>query len=184
MISQSELKELLRYDPETGNFTWKERGPELFSRNGDSDRWNTRHAGKIAGNWNKTIGYIAIYINNKPHYAHRLAFLYMTGRCPEEVDHDNGVRHDNRWLNLIDSDKAGNTKNRGMQKNNTSGVNGVSWNRKLGKWYAYIQVNSKTKTIGYFHDIEDAVKARRSANQKYGFNKNHGRRPGYQGAAS
>ena len=52
-------------------------------------------------------------------------------------------------------------------KNNTSGHKGVSWNKSHGKWQAYIGVHHKCIKLGYFTDIEEAIKARMEAEEKY-----------------
>ena len=83
MISQSELKKLLHYNPETGSFMWIVNGLN-------------RRAGREAGNVCPSHGYVRIGINRKLYKAHHLAYLYMTGELVESVDHRNGIRHDNR----------------------------------------------------------------------------------------
>lgn len=57
-------------------------------------------------------------------------------------------------------------QNRRMLKNNKSGVNGVYLN-KNGKYHAQISVNNKRKHLGFFNTIEDAIDARKKAEQKY-----------------
>ncbi len=64
-LTQSQLKELLSYDQETGVFT----------------RLDGQNAGKVAGAINK--GYLRIRINGKRYYAHRLAWLYVHGAAPK-----------------------------------------------------------------------------------------------------
>ena len=54
-----------------------------------------------------------------------------------------------------------------MYKNNTSGETGIWWFSDRNRWVAEIRVNNKKKTIGYFSDIKDAVKARKHAEEKY-----------------
>ena len=87
MITQSELKELLNYDPATGVFTW------LVSR-------GRVKASSVAGHVHSR-GYIVIMVDGRRHLAHRLAFVYMTGTFPDDqVDHINEIKADNRWINL------------------------------------------------------------------------------------
>lgn len=87
-----ELKALLRYDTETGTFTWIRSGKKAGSKNGK--------------------GYIQIGINDKLYYAHRLAYLYMTGKMPEVIDHVNRKKNDNSWENLRNGTQAENVRNK------------------------------------------------------------------------
>ncbi len=57
-------------------------------------------------------------------------------------------------------------KNKRMQKNNTSGVTGVSFHLGMGQWYARISFKGKTYSLGYFDELDDAVKARKDAEKK------------------
>ena len=61
-----------------------------------------------------------------------------------------------------------------MHTNNTSGVMGVSWKKAYNKWGAYIGVNKKRKYLGYYSSIDKATEARKAAEIKYGYHKNHG----------
>ena len=54
-----------------------------------------------------------------------------------------------------------------IKSNNTSGVKGVSWNKRNGKWEAYISLKNKRKWLGCFSDKQDAVNARKEAEEKY-----------------
>lgn len=89
-----------------------------------------------------------------------------------EIDHKthqvgNAHKIDNRKNNLQIITHSDNMKNQGKYKNNTSGVTGVCWYKKYNKWMAYIDVDHKHKTLGYFNNFEDAVKARKLAEEKY-----------------
>jgi len=157
MITQEQLKELLDYDPETGVFTWK-KPPSNRVRRGD-------RCAAIC-----SVGYILIGVLGNKLYAHRLAWLYMTGSWPEEqVDHINGVRHDNRWVNLRQADKMRNMRNSGLRGHNTSGHTGVGFHRASGKWRAYLNDNNKTLHIGLFDSKSEALAARqKAAREMYG----------------
>ncbi len=162
-MTQSELKILLDYDPLTGLFTWKKAHGNKV-KNGD-----------IAGTLSNTTGYIQIQINKQLYRAHRLAFLYMTGSMPVEVDHDNRVRHDNKWSNLTGGTHRENLLNQKKSKNNTSGTTGVSWNKQGKNWRASIWIDGKHKNLGHFKEKSDAIKVRLDAEVKHGYHKNHGK---------
>ena len=160
-MQQQELKELLDYHPDTGEFFWKVRPS------------NRVQVGAKAGN--KSNGYILIRVKGILHYAHRLAFLYMTGSWPTHlVDHDNHNRSDNRWSNLKQADTVQNQRNCSLSRNNISGINGVHWEKRRQKWRAVISVNYTNKFLGDFSELADAIAARQAANTLHGFHPNHG----------
>ena len=105
---------------------------------------------------------------------HRLAWFYVFNEWPAEIDHINHIINDNRIDNLRNVAKPTNSKNRGIQKNNSSGFNGVMFHKDSKKWIAYVGIDKKTITLGYFDDIESAIKRRNEANIKYNFHSNHG----------
>lgn len=165
-ITQEELKKLLHYDPETGVFM------RLVRRN------QYAKIGDIAG-WSQLLNcgkkYRMIYIGNKTHYEHRLAWLYVYGELPDyEIDHINGDGCDNKIKNLRHVSRLENRKNVKKQSNNTSGIVGVGIHKQSGLWRARISVNKLEKNLGFFNNIFDAVCARKNAEIKYGFHKNHG----------
>ncbi len=152
-ITQAKLKEVLKYNPNTG----------IFINKKDSC---------AGGVMNK--GYIHIKISGKKYLAHRLAFLYMTNNIPEFVDHINHDRRDNRWSNIRPATRDENSKNKTKCKNNTSGIMGVGWSKRSKKWQARINVDKKRIHLGYFKKFEDAVKVRMKAEIKYNYHDNHG----------
>ena len=157
------LRSLIRYDQETGLFTWLKR-PETdrFSR-----AWNARYAGKLANSVNGH-GYIQISIKTgekkKRYEAHRLAWLYVYGEFPEfQLDHVNRVKTDNRISNLRRSDVVGNAHNVDVCRRNSSGVKGVSWHKGAQKWMATITFNNQYFYLGLFFDLDDAKNAYNAA---------------------
>lgn len=143
-LSAERLRELLHYQPETGLFMW------LTSRGG------AVKAGALAGTLN-TWGYAQIKIDGRLHLAHRLAWIYMTGKWPEkDIDHVNRVKSDNRWVNLREVTASQNMQNRLMYRNNTSGFRGVSWSRQANRWQARIKVSGKLIHLGYCNTPEAA----------------------------
>lgn len=175
------LRKLLRYEPLTGKLFWRERAPEMFAsrgnggRQGSANRWNARWANKEAFTNLDSHGYPRGSILAKQYRAHRVIWAMETGAWPvDQIDHDDHDRANNRFKNLCEATRAENMKNRSMSPNNTSGVNGVSWNKKTEKWAAYITVDYLTIGLGRFNDKSDAIAARQAANKKYNFHKNHG----------
>ncbi len=84
-----------------------------------------------------------------------------------EVDHIDTCGCDNRKVNLRLASRNGQTANSGLRTDSTSGVRGVSWHKKAGKWEAYIHTNGKRKHLSLFDDFDEAVEARRRAEIKY-----------------
>ena len=163
MIKQSELKEILDYNPKTGIFT------RLININGGT------RVGDIAGHLNPR-GYIQISVKGKSYRAHRLAWLYVYGVWPkDQVDHINHNFSDNRIDNLREVNTQENGKNRSLNKNNLSGIHGVLWMERDGKWWSRIVVSGKTLHLGSFNDFFEACCIRKSADNKYGFHANHGK---------
>lgn len=163
-LTKGYLKEILHYNKDTGVFVWRRNNK------------NSIRKGNRAGYIKKGYVLIGITVNGKyrQYPAHRLAFLYMTGEIPNEVDHINHKRYDNRWENLRPVSRKMNTRNRKRHKGNKSGFTGVYWNKRLNKWVASITKDYVTIHLGVFDDKEEAVKARKEAEVKFGFHENHG----------
>lgn len=110
----------------------------------------------------------------KLHYATNknvgLLHRFITG-CGKGyvVDHINGNINDNRKSNLRICTISENRKNNPLYHNNKSGYPGVIWYHytKTPKWLCQIKVNGKIVHIGYFTELEDAIKARKEAERKY-----------------
>lgn len=142
----------MEFDPRTGIFTWKHRPRSHFNSDQAQLAWNGKHSGHRAG-CRTARGYRAIRFAGKLHYEHRLAILFTTGDWPvEQVDHINGVKTDNRLSNLRPATNAENCYNLKLQRRNTSGTKGVSWDESRGKWQAKIG----RAHIGRFDSIQEA----------------------------
>lgn len=181
-MKQSELKKLIHYDSDTGVFTWLNRDIEYFKDQRSCDIWNTRYNGATAGCVSKYGSngrfklYSVIRVKGKQHLAHRLAFLYMNGESPVEVDHINGDGTDNRWCNLREVSHAENCRNTGLHKRNKSGMSGIHWCNRDRHWIVRISDNGRSICIGYFKDKFEAFCARKSAENDLHYHTNHGRR--------
>lgn len=144
--SQDTLLNTYEYNCDTG----------LFTRRTTSKRWK---AGTTAGTLSAD-GYINISISGDIHRAHRLAWVYMTGEAPAAgIDHINGVRNDNRWINLREADQSHNLCNRTVQRNSSTGVKGVHPNKAGGYW-ATVCLKGKSVRVGPFSNVEEAKEAR------------------------
>ncbi|RWK39229.1 HNH endonuclease signature motif containing protein [Mesorhizobium sp.] len=171
-LSQVLVRQFLDYDPETGALTWRARDEKWFNSARAHRIWNTKNAGRPAGTLNQ--GYVQIAIFRRTHHAHRMIWLWMTGETPEQIDHQNHNRADNRWENLRATTAAGNRKNQSRSRANTSGVTGVYWYKRDSKWQARIKADGVDLHLGYFADKTDAIAARKRAEAKFGFHENHG----------
>ncbi len=99
----------------------------------------------------------------------------MTGAMPcDEIDHIDHDRCNNRWENLREVTHRENSMNTSMRSDNTSGAMGVSFAKREQKYNAYIHVDGKRKSLGYFEDINDAIAARVAAEVEFGYHVNHG----------
>lgn len=112
------------------------------------------------------------------HYAHRVLWTTFNGPIPEgmQIDHINGDKQDNRLSNLRLVSNRENSMNVSKCHRNSSGLVGVHWETRRNKWLANAMIEGKTKYLGRFDDWFEAVCARMSANNLYGFHENHGRR--------
>lgn len=146
-LTQEYLKSILRYDSETGLFTWAKKIPHSKS---------VAQAGGLCSQ-----KYWRIKINKRSYKAHRLAWLYAFGEFPQgQIDHINGNRSDNRLCNLRLASNAENQMNRAKAAvTNNSGFLGVNFNKEVGKFAARIQSNGKRIHLGYFDSPEDASSA-------------------------
>lgn len=152
MLTQSRLKELFDYCPDTGIFVRK-------ITQGSAKK------GNIAGCL--TQGYYKIRIDDVLYLSHRLAWLYVHGDLPQIIDHVNRIPTDNRIKNLRPVTKAQNQQNHGIAKTNKSGYVGVSWDKARNKWFACIQHKNKTIALGRYETAEMAHRAYQLAASKY-----------------
>lgn len=170
-----ELRQLLRYEPETGRLYWLPRPSEMFKTERDTNAWNTRYAGREAFLSPHSDGYRQGRIHERKYLAHRVAYAIHHGEWPpEDIDHINGVCDDNRIENLRAVSRTVNNRNRNMQTNNKSGVNGVNWHKTAKKWMARIYLGGMQKSLGYFDSLDDAVAARKAAEVGHGYTERHG----------
>jgi len=172
-ITQKTAKEILFYDSVSGRLYWKKRTEKHIKNKGSLKSWNTRYAGKPIKTKDGK-GYLHFCFQGKFYRAHRIAWLIHNGTIPNIIDHINGVRTDNRIINLKNTTHQGNHLNQKINSKNTSGVCGVYLNKKSNLWCAQIKFNGKTYHLGSSKIFEEAVKLRKEEENKLGFCKRHG----------
>lgn len=106
-------------------------------------------------------------ISGKEYLEHRLAWFYMTGVWPAQVDHKNTVKSDNRFTNLRGATTSQNNRNRVKPRRNKSGQKGVTERKRSGNWEANITVQGKDIYLGKFPTLEKAADAYNAAALKY-----------------
>ena len=160
-ITQQALLNVFEYNPNTGDLLCK--NDSLSGLQGDPVGYA------------HSQGYLSVAVGGSEYLVHRIIWLMQTGSWPVQIDHINHDRADNRWRNLREVESRDNQLNMGLRKNNSSGVQGI---RVLpsGKFHAYIMVNRKQIALGSYDDIDEAISARKQAEIRYGFHKNHGSR--------
>jgi len=104
------------------------------------------------------IGYRVGLIDKTPYVAARVIWKLVYGYDPTEIDHINRVKTDNRLSNLRDVDRTTNCSNRGLLRNNTSGVSGVYFEKGSGLWV----VEVAGVRYGRRKDKAEAIKLRES----------------------
>lgn len=175
------LHKLLEYDPETGELAWRERSPSLFvaghrAAEWQAKIWNAQFSGKPALSCMDGCGYRSGHLFRVSAKAHRVVWAMMTGQWPnEKIDHINGIRSDNRWVNLRQVSNSMNLRNAKMRNDNASGHNGIGWHKASGKWRARITLVNQQVHLGTFSKIEDAIAARSAAEIGHGFTDRHGK---------
>lgn len=144
-LTAKRLRELLSYNPVTGEWTWLVRRQCIA-------------AGSIAGHIGRK-GRRRIVVDGRAYYSARLAWLYMTGDWPtEEIDHANRVRHDDRWENLRHVTSGLNQANRSVRIDNATQRKGIS--QYNGGFVARIMKNGKSLYLGTYRTVEEAATVR------------------------
>lgn len=150
-ISQVRLKEVLDYNPETGEFTWRVRLSNVIQ------------IGDVAGC--ELNGYIVIRVDRRLYKASRLAWFYIYGYWPIEIDHKNRITADDSINNLREATSQQNKGNRSVRFDSRTQVKGVY--KHYNKYVATIRINGKSIYLGLFWTIEEASEAYNKAAKEH-----------------
>lgn len=162
-----QLRQLLRYEPETGKLFWIAQTDAWYFY--DSERrtarhamaqWNSKYAGKEAFTSTNASGHKRGRLAGRGLLAHRVIWAIYHGEWPAEcVDHINMDPADNRICNLRAATKRQNGCNRKPLRGASSQYLGVLWCKPSKKWAARISVNNKPLHLGVFSREIDAARA-------------------------
>lgn len=167
-ITPEALRQLLRYEPETGKLYWKPRPAELFKDKRSHGAWNARYAEKEALTSTDGYGYRRGCVFDRGYQAHRVIWAIHYGEWPDgHIDHINGDPTDNRAANLRPATVSQNLFNKPKYKNNASGFKGVHLDKRTGRWRAQITAYGKRETVGTFNTPEAAHAAYCEAAEKF-----------------
>lgn len=167
-IAIEEVRRLFDYNPDTGIMTRKIR-TACRTQAGDVVGYLVSDQGRLRVT-------VTVGGNRVNCYVHRLIWAWVHGEYPDDyIDHINGISSDNRLANLRAVPHKINMRNKSIPSNNTSGTNGVHWDKFTDKWIAQLQVDGKHKWLGRHNELDDAIKARKQAEVKYDYHENHGR---------
>lgn len=145
-IGLDRLTSLLSLDANTGELHWK------------SHRQSGAAPGDVAGGLDSGR-YIRVEVDGVRLSAHRVAWALHHGAWPpdnRQVDHINGDKTDNRPENLRLATNSQNQANTPVRPGTRSGLKGVDWVKRIGKWRAKIMVNRENIHIGYYDDKDEA----------------------------
>lgn len=153
LLTHERLTEVIHYDEFTGIFTRI-----------NVNKYNKSRRFYITGSnisKKRTHYYTSITIDKVQYKAHRLAWFYINREWPNGyIDHINGIQNDNRYCNLRVASPAQNTRNSKVKINNKTGLKGITYMKRDGRWRARLTVNYKERFIGYFDTKEAAKEAR------------------------
>ena len=168
------LRQCFNYIPETGKLIWKTRPRSHFATEHSWRSWLSRFAGKEAGGLTRPgkkglSNYGQVTLGNKKFLIHRIAFALYYGREPgPTIDHIDRNPSNNCINNLRELPTSSNIQNQiSPNKNNKSGLRGVSWHSWSNKWRASIVLDRKQIYLGLFGDKDEAYAAYLAAKENY-----------------
>jgi len=134
---------------------------ELLTYDSSSGRFHDRTTGEPVPVTLHKSGYVQLTIDGCTHFAHRVAWLAVTGEWPpHQIDHRDLDRSNNRWTNLRSATPSQNVANRRAMANNKLGIKGVI-EMPSGKFRAQCNapLSNKPRILGTFATVEEAAAA-------------------------
>jgi len=160
--TQKELKEFLSYDPLTGELHW-------IKKAGNSTIIGSRAGGLT------NRGYRRLMFKGKQYQEHHIVWCWVHGSFPpNQIDHDDQVRYNNRISNLKSVTKGQNARNRARRENHLSEA-GIWYCKRRKRYIAEITFEGEKIYQKSFEDIKDAIQERAVESKRLGFNDNHGK---------
>jgi hypothetical protein len=151
-VDHAYLLSIVRYNRRTGLFT------SLINR-------KKVKVGDVIGSVSVN-GYCRTTIDGQFYLLHRLAWFYAHGQWPSKsLDHRNGIKTDNRILNLREADAVENGRNRRLAKTNRTGVSGVHFIN--GRFRVDIKLRDRRLNLGTFDTLREAKQVRRGAERRH-----------------
>jgi len=179
MIDQKYLKECFDYDELTGDLTWLPRPLHHFVSLAAMNSSNSKCVGKVAG-CVMNRGYMFVGINCTRILYHRVIFMFMGFDVTDkQVDHINGDKTDNRWVNLRLVEQPDNLKNKSLRTSNKTGISGVSFYKNLKSKpfrVTYYENGNKRATEVFTATLFEAACTRKSFENENNYHENHGRK--------
>lgn len=183
LLTIDELRQLVRYDPDSGVVFWLPRTVEHYAncapqwREGVCYKFNRNKAGKPAGGCYPN-GYVGIEIRGREYKAHRVAWALVHGEWPtHDIDHRDGNRENNRIKNLRLAPGGINQRNAACRKDSRSGLSGVTWNKRKQKWRVRLKVDKVMHHFGAYSDLEQAKVVALEKRRELGFTERSGHPP-------
>lgn len=178
-LSQEYLKECFNYNESTGDLIWLSRPSSHFASAAAMGSFNSRFPGKNTG-CVMSRGYMFVGVDGAKVLYHRLIFMLMGFDVTDkQVDHINGDKTDNRWVNLRLVDQLDNLKNKSLRSSNKTGVSGVSFYKNLKSKpfrVTYYKDGNKRATEVFVPTLFEAACIRKSFENNNGYHANHGRK--------
>lgn len=161
--TQTQLREYLSYDENTGELVWIKKPSKKTVLN------------SRAGSLVTTTGYRSIHIFGKSYPEHHIIWCWYYGYYPtKQIDHIDQIRDNNRIKNLREVTQAVNSRNRSRRRNTRVEEAGIWFNRRTRRYVAEITLNQKKVYQRSFENVEDAITSRKAKLIELGFHENHG----------